>query len=274
VSEQLWSLIAVRAVIGSLALLTAVLAILSIASRLSQKPDHGNINGRVVGAAIIFSIPLAIAAFFGTVASAMLLAVDAPPPTYLFTAVAALVSFRAAVKHPGHGMEGCTKMFGLVASGYAFVWSIVSFEATGGVGAINTGAASARWIQPLVAALPFALLVLKLTDRKKRSLWLLTGALVFVAAAMALAFFPIENGFAAAILPRSDWLRFPLAGVAVALLLSLIPLTAALRANPNVRRVRLRDTRKNIRMMAAIMAAMGLSWAVARTIVDAAQAAV
>ena len=122
--------------------------------------------------------------------------------------------------------------------------------------------------------MPFALLVLRLTDRKKRNLWLFTGFFVFVAAAMALAFFPIENGFAASILPRSDWLRFPLAGVAVALLLSLIPLTAALRAKPNVRRVRLRDTRKNIRMMAAIMAAMGLSWAVARTIVGAAQAAV
>jgi hypothetical protein len=274
VSEPLWSVIAFRAVVGSLALLTAVLAVMSIASARTKKSDLGNMVGRVFGAAIIFSIPLGIAAFFGTIASALLIAVESRPPTYLFTAVAALVSFRAAVKHSSYGMDGCTKMFGLVASGYALVWSLVSFDATGGVGAIDTGAVSARWIQPLVAALPFALLLLRLTDKKKRNWWLFTGVFVFIAAVMALAFFPIENGFAASIMPRSDWLRFPLTGVAVALLLSLVPLTFALRAKPNVRRVRLRDARRNIPNMAAIMAAMGLSWAVARTIVGAAQAVV
>lgn len=273
-SEQLWSLVAVRAAIGTFALLVAALAVLSIPGALKRKPGGARIVGRVLGAALILSFPLGIAAFCGTIASALLLAIGAPAPTYLFTGAGALVSFRAAVKHPGDGMHGCTKMFGLVASAYAFIWSLVSFEATGGVGALSAGGVDARWIEPLVAALPFALLVLRLTDRKKRNLWLFTGFFVFVAAVMALAFFPVENGFAASILPRSDWLRFPLSGAAVALLLSLVPLTFALRAKANARSARLRDWRRNSRMMAAIMVAMGLSWAAARAIVGAVQAAV
>ena len=91
---------------------------------------------------------------------------------------------------------------------------------------------------------------------------------------MALAFFPIENGLAASILPRSDWLRFPLAGVAIALVLSLVPLSFALRASPNVRRTRLRDLRRKTAVLVAVMLAMGLSWALARAIVGALQVAV
>lgn len=269
-SEPLFILIAVRAIIGTLAILTAILAVLSVTSAIAKRPSHpGDIIGRVIGAAIIFAIPVGIAAAAGAVASALLLAIGAPPPTYIFVAFAAIVSFRTAVRHPSHGMEGCTKMFGLVASGYAIVWSIVSFDATGGFGAMQAGDVNPRWLQPPLAALPFAVLILHLTDKKKRSAWLFIGTLAFVGALMALCFFPIEVGFASPLLPHNAWLRFPLVGLALAALFFLIRLAFIARAKPNIRKVRLRDLRRDIRLIAAILFAMGLSWAAAHALVGA-----
>lgn len=266
--SELPIIIAGRATVISFAILTAILLVVSIVGAFHKKPDHpGDIIGRVVGAAIIFAIPLGIAAFGGLIASAILLGIGAPPMTYVFTALLALVSFRAAVKHPGQGMEGCTKLFGLIASGYALVWSGVSFTATGGLSSLETDALSLRWLQPPLAALPFALTVIRLTDRKKRTAWLFIGSWVFVAAIMALCFFPIERGFARAVLPESDWLRFPLAGIAVVAILSLVRLLFYWRLKPNIRRVRIRDLRSSARILATIMAVTGLSWAAARTLV-------
>ena len=221
----------------------------------------------MLGAAIIFSIPLSIAAFFGAIASAVLLAISAPPITYLFILFAALMSFRGAVKHPGYGMEGCVKMFGLVASGYAIIWTIVSFDATGGLRSFEADAVSLRWLQPPLAALPFALLVMRLAGKAKRTAWFFIGSMVFVSAWMALIFFPVENGFASRILPANDWLRFPIAALAVAAVLTLVRLFFVLRAKPNVRRSRLRDLKTNSRIYALIMVAFGFAWAAARTVI-------
>ena len=111
--------------------------------------------------------------------------------------------------------------------------------------------------------------MLKRSDRKKRSLWQFSGFWAFVAAIMALCFFPIERGFASAVLPESDWLRFPLVGLAIAALLTLVRLVFILRGKPNLRRMRLRDMRGGARMLALILAAMGLAWAAARAFVGA-----
>lgn len=263
-------LIAARAAVITFAVLAAILLAMSLVSAFHKKPAHpGDVIGRVIAASIVFAIPLGIAAFGGLVASTVLLGIGAPAMTYAFIAPAALVSFRAAVKHPGHGMEGCTKLFGLLASGYALVWCGVSFAAARGLASLQSDAASLRWLQPPLAALPFALTVLKLTDRKKRGAWLFIGTWVFVAAVMALCFFPVERGFAEALLPENDWLRFPLAGIAIVLFLSLVRLLLYVRLKPNIRRVRIRDLRTSTRILALIMATMGLSWAAARTLVTA-----
>ena len=259
-----------RAVVVAAAVLVAIFSVLSITSAIKKRPDHvGDLVGRVFGAAIIFSIPLAVAVPVGVVASGLLVAVGAPAITYIFIAFAALVSFRAAVKHSSAGMEGCTKIIGLIWSGYAFIWSIVSFDATGGLQSLEADALSLRWLQPPLAALPFALMVLKLSDGKKRNAWLFLGFLAFLSAIMALCFFPVERGFAADLLPRSDWLRFPLAALALAALLFLIRLAFVARTKPNIRRVRLRDLRNNMKILAALMVAMGVSWAAARTLIGA-----
>jgi hypothetical protein len=205
----------------------------------------------------------------GAIGSAVLLGVGAPPMTYGFIALLALVSFRAAVKHPGRGMDGCTKLFGLIASGYALVWCAVSFIAVGGMDSLESDALSLRWVQPLLAALPFALLHLKLTNARKRTLWLLLGSWAFIAAVMALCFFPIESGFGQGWLPRSDWLRFPLTGLAIIAILSLIRLAFYWRLKPSIRRTRIRDWRSTSLLLAAIMASFGLSWAIARALIDA-----
>lgn len=263
-------LIASRAAIITFAVIAAVLLVLSLIGAVRKKPDHaGDIIARVLGASIVLAIPLGIAALGGLFASAVLLGVGAPAMTYGFIALASLVSFRAAVKLPGREMEGCTKLFGLVASGYALVWCGVSFAATGGLESLESDTLSLRWLQPPLAALPFALTVLKLTDSKKRTAWLFIGSWAFVAAVMALCFFPIERGFAEALLPESDWLRFPLAGIAIVAVLSLVRLALYWRLKPNIRRVRIRDLRTSTRILALIMAAMGLSWAAARTVVTA-----
>lgn len=86
---------------------------------------------------------------------------------------------------------------------------------------------------------------------------------------MALCFFPVERGLASALLPRSDWLGFPLAGLAVVAVLTLLRLAFIARAEPNVRRQRKRSLRSNIRILAAICVAMALSWAAARALVGA-----
>lgn len=263
-------LIAARAAIITFAVMAAILIVLSLASAFHKKPAHGgDIIGRVIGASIVFAIPLGISAAGGLIASVVLVGVGAPAMTYPFIGLAALVSFRAAVKHSSYGMEGCTKIFGLVASGYALSWSGVSFDATGGMEALESGSLSPRWLQPPLAALPFALTVLKLTDAKKRSAWLFIGSWVFVAAVMALCFFPIERGFAEALLPGSDWLRFPLAGIAIVAVLTLIRLLQYARLKPSIRRTRIRDLRSSTRILTMIMVAMGLSWATARMLVGA-----
>ena len=263
-------LIATRAAFATFAVVLAILAVLSVIAAVHKRPDHlGSLVGRTIGASIFLAIPLGIAFPVGVLASAALVAVGPPPITYLFVIFAALISFRAAVRHSGYGMEGCTKIAGLVWSGYAIIWSLVSFEATGGMRTLEAEAISLSWLQPPLAALPFALLVLKLSSASKRSVWLVLGTWAFVAAFMALCFFPVERGFASTILPRSDWLRFPLAGVVVVVVFTLLRAALELRTQPKIRRRRIRDLVKSARMFVMIFAAMGLSWAGARALVSA-----
>lgn len=263
-------LIAVRALIGSTAILLLVLTFMSIAHAINKRSSNlGDLVGRVLGGAMIFTIPLGVAAFAGMIASALMLAVGAPPITFLFTALASLVTFRAAVRHPGGGMEGCTKLFGLIWSGYAFMWSAVSFAATGGLQSFEADAFSLRWLQPPLAALPFALIVLRLTDQKKRNIWLFIGTWVFVAACMAVMFFPVERGFGSAILPDSDWLRFPLFALAVAAAIFLFRALLIYRRDPKLRRMRIRDLRRDSRLFAAILLVMGLAWSATKALLGA-----
>jgi hypothetical protein len=218
---------------------------------------------RTFGAALLFTIPLAVAVPVGVIASALLIGVGTPPIVYVFTGLAALISFSVAVRHPSQGMEGCNKIFGLLWSGYAVLWSAVSFEATGGFGLAGSNVIILHLLQPPLAALPFALAVLKVTDKKKRGAWPFLGFWVFLSAMMALCFFPVERGFAGSLLPQSDWLKFPTAGLAIVLIATGIRILLTLKKGPR----KLRTMGKNARILAAVFILMGLSWAAARALI-------
>jgi hypothetical protein len=255
-----------RALIGSLVALGAFLAISAVASLIKHGAGkRPNVIGGLIVGALLLGIPLAVAVFVGFLASALLIAADVPPPTYIFILFLASIAFRAAVKHRGAGMEGCsTKLFGLMWSGYAMIWSIVSFEATGGLRALRTGEISMQWLLPAVTALPFALFTLTVAERKKRTLWLFLGVMAIMSAGTALIFLPIENGFLQRLLPASDWLRFPLAGLTVGALWTLVRMAIAWDSNPRVRRVRIRDLKTSTRVMLTLFLLLGLGWAAAR----------
>lgn len=262
--DSLPYLIMTRAGLGSLIVVSIFVAISWLAGLLNRKAGNRDLLGAAIGGAMIFGVPGGIAIFAGLLASAFLVAIGAPPPTYLFLLGLAALSLRAAAKHPGNGMEGCTKIIGVVWSGYAIIWSLVSFEATGGVAALQAGDIDPLWVQPLISALPFALLALRVADRKKRSLWLFLGTLVVLSAVAAVVFLPVERGFAEQLLPASDWLRFPLAGLAVAAAFTLTRIVIAWNNKPNIRRIRLRDLRFSTRILATLFLLLGLSWATAR----------
>jgi hypothetical protein len=116
--------------------------------------------------------------------------------------------------------------------------------------------------------LPFAVALWRIAGTK-RTAWLLAGALIFLSAYFALWFFTVEAGFGAALLPASDWLRFPIAGIAAGFLLSLSPLARALNEQGARRSRALRDSGRNMLLFALITLPMGLAWALARALVAA-----
>jgi hypothetical protein len=94
----------------------------------------------------------------------------------------------------------------------------------------------------------------------------LFGAIAFLQAYFALWFFTIEGGFGAELLPGSDWLRFPIAGMLLWLPFSIVPFLTALNAPGQRRRRQLRDTWRNSLPIILLGAPMGLAWAGARAL--------
>lgn len=252
---------AIALMLGTTAGIFLVVALFSKKGRVIDAPK------RVVGATLVIAIPAGFAMLVGLAASTILQAASAPGPTYLFTALAALASFRPAFKAKGE-MAGCSQLLGVGLAGYALSWSIVSFWATGGWEAARQGALPAAIALPPLAALPFVGFIMKVAD-KQRTIWLFLGSTAFFCLVQALMFLPIENGFAAGMLPASDWLRFPLAGAAWAALFAAVRLAAFARLKPNIRRSRRSNLRFALLFVGGMMVASGFSWAAARAIVGA-----
>lgn len=252
---------AIALMLGTTAGIFLVVALFSKKGRVIDAPK------RVVGATLVIAIPAGFAMLVGLAASTILQAASAPGPTYLFTALAALASFRPAFKAKGE-MAGCSQLLGVGLAGYALSWSIVSFWATGGWEAARQGALPAAIALPPLAALPFVGFIMKVAD-KQRTIWLFLGSTAFFCLVQALMFLPIENGFAAGMLPASDWLRFPLAGAAWAALFAAVRLAAFARLKPSIRRSRRSNLRFALLFVGGMMVASGFSWAAARAIVGA-----
>lgn len=249
---------------GGFAALTLLGALVSNLRRTTPRPV-GPI-GALFGAAVLGGVPIAIATFAGLFASAALIGIETPPIAYLFVGAASCLCFALALNWPSHGMEGCTKMFAVMWSAYAVVWSALSFWMLGGAEGIGRDAASLAWARPLLVALPYAAIFARLADRKRRTFGKIAGAFILLSALFALMFLPVEAGLVGRWLPASDWLRFPIAALLVALLFAILPALLALHSSPAIRKRRRRELPRQAALLSLILLPAGLLWAGARAL--------
>lgn len=251
--------------VATLCLFGAGAVLLSLAEWARKGSGAGLVDmvGRVLGVVVLSLVPVAFVSVAGLVAAAIVDAAGTPPIAFPFVTAAGLAGLRVASEsRKGGEMAGCNKMIGIVLACYAAVWGAVAWWASGGPATLVADLSSLRWLQPPLAALPFAVALWRIAGTK-RTAWLLAGALIFLSAYFALWFFTVEAGFGAALLPASDWLRFPIAGVAAGLLLSLSPLARALSQQGARRGRALRDSARNMLQFALITLPMGLARALA-----------
>ena len=258
-----WSGAATFALLFGAALLGA--AIGSLRRKSGPRPS---LLGNLIGGAVVFAIPCALACIPGLIGSTLLIAVGAPAITYLFVALAGFAALVVASRKRASGMEGCNKAFGIVASLYAAILAIVSFVMIGGPAQLVSELSSLRLLQPPVAALPFAVAMARMTGARKRPASkraaMFCGALIFLSAYLAILFFPVEGGLPAT---GSPWWAFPLVGAGAAIVYAMIPLALGLRRR-KWRKSQLRDARRNALMLGSIGTAMGLAWAGARALIS------
>jgi hypothetical protein len=241
-------------------LLLVVLAGALIGRSRSDRPG-APILKNLLGTALIMLVPFAAAVPLAALGGAALRATGAAPLVYLFIALAGLSGLIAAIRANGYGMEGCTKGIGIFAGLYTAVWGVVAFAGAGGP---EPGLGLA-WLKPPLAALPFALAFTAMAGRKRTN-WTFPLAWATFMAFMAVCYLPIEAGVGAGLLPGSDWLRFPLAGLAIGAILSAVQLLALVGGSKAVRAKRLRAMPRQTLLFALLVAPTGLAWAAARAL--------
>lgn len=269
VTDPLALVIAAWAGLLTLALMVGAALIIGAIGRL-RKGSGGrtrDIPRRLAGVALISLVPLGFLSIAGFIAAALAEAAGTPPIAFPFVTIAGLAGLRAA-KDAGSGeMGGCSRMIALFTACYVAVWGAVAWWLTGGFATLNGDLPRLRWLQPPLAALPFSVILWRLSG-KKRTLWLLLGSLVFLSAWFALWFFTVEARPVARLLPASDWLRFPLAGLAAIVPLALFPLAGALQTRGAARSRRLRETARRLVPLALLLLPVGLAWAGARALLS------
>jgi hypothetical protein len=252
--------IATQVVVAAyLALLAIALVILSaapmVARLLGRKAKIPNPLEAVFGVGLLFGLPAGLAAGMALLVTPLLVAMPLPLAGWLLIACLALHGFYSAGRQSSNDVQGCKKLFTLGFSGFGLCWAISAIVlAEPPVGNM------ASFLRPLLMALPLALFIGRFSRRNpvKQAI----GAGLVIAIFSAVAFLPVESGFAAAYLPSSDWLRFPVAG---AVILSVCPILALpLQLLFGSRAIK---PARNIRMMAALAGVgglFGLYWAITR----------
>ena len=209
----------------------------------------------LAGVGLVIGLPAAIAAAMALLVTPILIAMPLPLAGWLLIAGLSLYGFSEAQRHPGSGMEGCTKLLIAAFSGFGLCWSAAAvLLADPPAGDI------ASFVRPVIVAAPLALFIGK-HSRKPR--WRnALGFWLVIAIFLAVAFLPVEQGFAAGILPESDWLRFPIMGVLVFGVWPLLAIPLSLIFGS-----RALDLRRTFRAMAAmglVGGLFGLVWAITR----------
>ena len=262
--------IALATGVATLAFFGAGALMLSLAEWLRKGKVGGPVSvlGRIAGVAAICLLPLAFLSVAGFLAAALADALGTPSIAFPFVSIAGIAGVRAAKDAGGGETAGCSRTIATFIACYVAIWGAAAWWATGGPAALQADLASLRWLQPPLAALPFSVALWRIAGRK-RTAWLLFGSLAIMSAWFALFFFTVEAGFAAHLLPASDWLRFPLAAGAAALPLVMLPVLKALQTKGPARSRRLREVGQRVVPLGLLALPMGLAWAAARAAMSA-----
>jgi hypothetical protein len=260
---------AAQVALGSLGGLAAVVGLAAGAAVLIKPTERkqGLLSAleTAVLTAILMLVLGAVPAAASWALSGLLVANQASAATYLV--IAALCALAVSVNFQAHynGTAECGRFLACAFAAYGVIWALVAVIVLGGA-ALPAQDVLLTVIRPLVAAAPFAALGFARARRRRvRSALAMELA---CAAFCAIVFLPVERGWAAAYLPVSDWLRFPLAGLAAAVALVAAPTLAGgvLRATKRAGRIRerLRDGAFAGLLFGACAVLLGLAWALTR----------
>lgn len=239
-----------------LAIALVVMTGAPIAGRmLGHKAKIPNPVEALVGVGFIFGLPAAIAAALALAVTPFLLALPLPLVGWLLIACMALYGLYDAKQRPSGGMEGCTTMFVVGFAGFGLCWAGAAILlADPPVGN------AASFVRPLLVAAPFALFAGTHSrgNRVKQAI----GFELFIAIFVAIAFLPVEQGFAGDYLPASDWLRYPIMGAFVFAAYPLLAIPLGLIFGS--RAIQMQKTLRAMATLGFIGLSLGLIWAVTR----------
>lgn len=206
------------------------------------------------GVGLIVGIPAAFSALAAMFLTPLLVAMPLPMPGWLLIGAFAMFGFWGAEASGGE-MGGCTKMIGISWSAFGLSWVVAAIFLANPPASDIGGV-----LRPLLIAAP-AGIMLGMTNRQRRAK-LAVGLTLLFALLLAITFLPVERGFAAKVLPASDWLRFPLAG---AMAFGIWPLiTIPFQIFLSSRAVRWRSILGAATGFALIGGLFGLVWAFTR----------
>ena len=242
-----------------LALLIGALVLMAgapIAARLTG--SGGRIPNPVealMGVGVVIGFPGAMAAGMAMIVSPLLVAMPLPLAGWVLIGGLSLYGAYDAKVHPGSGMDGCAKLFIAAFSGFGLCWAGAAILL-----AAPPAGNAASFVRPILVAAPLAIFLGKHSRRNevKKAI----GFGLFLAVFVAVAFLPVEQGFASSRLPASDWLRFPMMG---ALVFGAWPLLAIpLGLLFGKRAVNLGKTGRMVGALGLVGGLFGLVWAITR----------
>lgn len=238
----------------SFALVVATIAPV-IGRLLGRRGKIPNPVEALVGVGFILGVPAAIAAAFALAVTPFFLALPLPLTGWLLIASLSLYGFYDATQRPSEGMAGCTSVFAFALSGFGLCWSTAAIL----LADPPTGDA-ASFARPLLVAAPFALFAAMHSSGKRVKQAI--GLELLIAMLAAIAFLPVERGFAEKYLPTSDWLRYPIMGAAV--FATFVLLTIPLGLIFSMRAMTLRNILRSIAKLGFFGLLLGLIWAFTR----------
>lgn len=235
-----------------------VLAMLSsMVGRLTgKKKQMDNPIAVLVGMGVIVGIPAAFGAAGAFFLTPLLVGMPLPLAGWLMIAAFAVWGFWGAEASSGE-MGGCSRMIGISLSAYGLTWALTAI-----VLADPPAGNAASFLRPLLVAAPLAIVLGK--DSRGNKVQQTIGFGLMMAMLCAVAFLPVERGFAAWLLPATDWLRFPIAGAIAFGIWPLLVVPISLLVGD--RRIKWKEKAQVASALGLVGTAFGLVWALTRLV--------